>query len=593
MTDRAELILGPMLRYLDATTATIWVETTTSCTVSALGAATRTFTIAGHHYALVIVDGLDPGTKYEYSVALDGSQVWPDPALDVPASTFTTYTDETPARVLVGSCRAAAPHETPFTLETGSHEHASGVDILWMHARRLMTADDVQWPNLLAFLGDQVYADNSSPEARRKTRELRTDQPNRPPDGIVADFEEYTWLYHESWGKPDERWLMSVVPSVMIFDDHDVIDDWNISASWVTDIRQQPWWQEHIVGAMMSYWVYQHLGNQSPAEIASDGLLDALIDADDGTPLLRAWAIDSEALTPVPGGYRFSFDRWIGDCHVIVMDCRNGRVLTDADRLMIGEEEWAWICDRAREPARDLVLASSVPVFVPDGLHHLESWNEAVCGGTWGPVAARAGEKIRRAIDLEDWSAFERSYSAMNVLLDELAASDKRSVILVAGDIHFSYVADLTSLPGGPGLFQIVSSPVRNALIPHERSVIRLAISRPGAAITGALAPPGQGNRPAPGLLDARRAVLLQQHGCAHLRRRRRPLGHGARQARPDRRPPDPRGRRQERSRRSPRASGGSRQPPTRLTPSEREGVLGPHPAGKTSGSTSEPRRAQ
>ena len=139
----------------------------------------------------------------------------------------------------------------------------------------------------------------------------------------------------------------------------------------------------------------------------------------------------------------------------------------------------------AAADARDLLLASSVPVFVPDGLHHLESWNEAVCGGAWGAFVARIGEHIRRALDLEDWSAFHRSYAQMNELLDDLGDGDLRSIVLVAGDIHFSYIAGLES--SGPVMAQVVSSPIRNALIPHERSVIRLAISRVGAAITSTL----------------------------------------------------------------------------------------------------------
>jgi hypothetical protein len=34
----------------------------------------------------------------------------------------------------------------------------------------------------------------------------------------------YTWLYHESWQDPEVRWLLSTVPSAMIFDDRDVRD---------------------------------------------------------------------------------------------------------------------------------------------------------------------------------------------------------------------------------------------------------------------------------------------------------------------------------------------------------------------------------
>ena len=56
----------------------------------------------------------------------------------------------------------------------------------------------------------------------------------------------------------------------MIFDDHDVHDDWNISWSWVEEMRAKPWWDARITGAFMAYWIYQHLGNLSPPELAEE-----------------------------------------------------------------------------------------------------------------------------------------------------------------------------------------------------------------------------------------------------------------------------------------------------------------------------------
>ena len=89
-------------------------------------------------------------------------------------------------------------------------------------------------------LGDQVYADEVSPETLafiRKRRDIR-----KPPGEEVADFEEYTRLYRESWEDPHIRWLLSTVSTSMVIDDHDVHDDWNISAAWVEDMRELDWW---------------------------------------------------------------------------------------------------------------------------------------------------------------------------------------------------------------------------------------------------------------------------------------------------------------------------------------------------------------
>ena len=74
------LRLGPLLRYVDDTSMTVWAETARPCTVEVRCAdgsrgAAPTFQIAGHHYALVPVTGLTPGTTTPYEVLLDGAPV--------------------------------------------------------------------------------------------------------------------------------------------------------------------------------------------------------------------------------------------------------------------------------------------------------------------------------------------------------------------------------------------------------------------------------------------------------------------------------------------------------------------------------------
>jgi hypothetical protein len=64
--------------------------------------------------------------------------------------------------------------------------------------------------------------------------------------------------------------LLSTLPSSMIFDDHDIRDDWNTSAVWRKQMNATQWWKGRIVAGLASYWVYQHLGNLSPDERAGD-----------------------------------------------------------------------------------------------------------------------------------------------------------------------------------------------------------------------------------------------------------------------------------------------------------------------------------
>ena len=56
----------------------------------------------------------------------------------------------------------------------------------------------------------------------------------------------------------------------MIFDDHDIRDDWNASLDWKRKMEATSWWHGRIVAGLASYWVYQHLGNLSPRGRAAD-----------------------------------------------------------------------------------------------------------------------------------------------------------------------------------------------------------------------------------------------------------------------------------------------------------------------------------
>ena len=91
----------------------------------------------------------------------------------------------------------------------------------------MVTAED-EWPDALVLLGDQVYADETSESTQPADPRSAATSPTRRATRS-RDFEEYTWLYDESWTDPQVRWLLSTVPSSMIFDDHDLRDDWNTS----------------------------------------------------------------------------------------------------------------------------------------------------------------------------------------------------------------------------------------------------------------------------------------------------------------------------------------------------------------------------
>ena len=500
------LILGPLLRHVGPREATVWVETSRPGEVEvrpgggAPSSRERTFSVAGHHYALVTLRNLEPGTPYAYEVLLDGRRLWPPEGGRFPPSLIQTPDPSSQRlRVAFGSCRVSVPHEPPYTLRRGSLKRGGVLrrgfyerDALYALALRMRGQPPSRWPDALLMLGDQIYADEVSPETKSFIRSRR--DTTRPPGEQVADFEEYTRLYLEAWRDQVIRWLLSTVPSAMIFDDHDVHDDWNTSEAWVRKMRSQPWWEERITGAFMSYWIYQHLGNLSPAELEEDPLFGKVRGSEDATEVLRAFA---RAADRDPTATRWSFRRDLGRVRLVVADSRAGRVLAEGSRSMLDAEEWAWVERQLLSAGFDhLLFATSLPFVLAPGLHYLEAASEAVCGGAWGRLAARAGEAFRQALDLEHWSAFGRSFAALSELLRRVASEEgaaggepPASVVVLSGDVHHGYLAELELGPGAKSpAYQAVGSPIRNPLGLPERLALRAAWTRAGAALGRSIA---------------------------------------------------------------------------------------------------------
>jgi hypothetical protein len=479
----ASLVLGPMLRHVDETSATVWVETDAACTVTVLGAEQRTFRVGDRHYALVCVEDLEPGTSTPYEVHLDGDRVWPPADTKMPGPRIRTLVPERPVRLAFGSCRYASPLSV---VSDGRY----GTDSLDAYARVLADTPDEEWPDGLLLLGDQVYADETSPLTQDVIRRRR--DVSKPPGLQVANFAEYAELYNESWGDPLVRWLYATVPTAMIFDDHDVHDDWNTSGVWRRRMQQTSWWEERITGALASYWVYQHLGNLSPAALAEDEVYRAVCAADgDVGPYLHEFAAQADREADGEKGYRWSYRRDLGGVRVVVIDSRCGRILDDRNRAMLGDSEAKWIAEQLDgEPLDHLVLVSSLPWLLPRAVHDLESWDEALCAGSRGDRMARFGEKVREGADLEHWAAFRASFDWLSSVIAEAARGPEApaTVCMLSGDVHHQYVAEARwPEPTASRVHQIVVSPVHHSVPVSQRIVFRVGWSRVLEKLTTAL----------------------------------------------------------------------------------------------------------
>jgi phosphodiesterase/alkaline phosphatase D-like protein len=480
------LRLGPLLRYVDDTSAAVWVETEDPASVTVTrgdtSATARTFTVHDHHYALVELDGLAPGSTEPYTVTIDGEQVWPPAGSPFPPPVIATLEPGRPLRMAFGSCRTSFTHD-----EQGNRTH--GVDAL--RAWALRTADQVdaadaddpdlapdRLPDLVLFLGDQVYADETTAEMEEFIASRRDIE--QPPWTELQDYEGYAHLYRLAWSDPANRWLLSTVPSAMIFDDHDIRDDWNTSLDWRRKMEATSWWHGRIVAGLASYWVYQHLGNMSPVEREHDEVYLAVRahrghDEQDLGPLLDAFAarVDQE-----PQTYRWSYTRdFDTQARLVVVDSRAARQLDPDNRAMLDPDEAAWLDEQLRGDVDHLLIGTSLPFLLARGLHHLEAFSEALAQGAWGDRGGRLGERLRQVVDLEHWGAFQNSFQEVARQAMEVAAGQRgkapSTVTFLSGDVHHSYVSEARPAHGGPRLrstiLQAVCSPIRNPLSRNMR----------------------------------------------------------------------------------------------------------------------------
>lgn len=439
----------------------VWVQTEQAAHVEILGSSARTFEVQDRHYALVPVQGLTPDSITEYQVHVDGAQVWPEPDSDFPPSVIKTRGPQSTERlrVIFGSCRY------PKT-GVAKLDNKMGQDALDCYADRLTAVPVEEWPDALILLGDQVYADELTPEARQKLAGRRSNG-KRPPDEVVS-FTEYESLYRHTWGDPEIRWILSTLPSAMIFDDHDIRDDWNTSAAWRAEVNKKPWWRDRIRAGLGSYWVYQHIGNLSPTELAEDEDYQKVMAAEgDCWPLLVELADRADREVDGDKGLRFSY-RWdLGRSRFIMVDSRNSRILDSGDRKMLGDREFSWLEAQVEDGLDELdhvVLGSSLPWLLPPAIGDLQTVNEA--GANRPGFRGQLAEKVRQTADLEHWPAFVTSFLRLSQMIGKLAdrpAPGPATVSVLSGDVHHSYAARADF--GGSSavrVHQLVCSPVHN-----------------------------------------------------------------------------------------------------------------------------------
>ncbi|MPZ90049.1 MAG: hypothetical protein GEU68_00210 [Actinobacteria bacterium] len=245
---------------------------------------------------------------------------------------------------------------------------------------------------------------------------------------------------------PSVRRVLANVPTYMIFDDHDVTDDWNITEEWCEGARRTAMGRRVISNALAAYWVFQGWGNH-PDE--SDRELREQISS------FFSGSLDGDEFDET----MWSFDRWSYtapfDPPTIILDTRTQRHYDSpkGGARLINETELERVAmlatDAGHEPGRPLMLISPVPVF---GFEFQERRQKYLVG-TLGPYE----------IDFEAWhSNMHGLVDFMRLLVEDLQPDP---CIILSGDVHYgvnaqsSFAVDDKEI----AVIQLVSSGFKHA----------------------------------------------------------------------------------------------------------------------------------
>ena len=415
MTDGVEsnvavtgLLLGPVLRHVGERDATVWVETSGPCMVEVLGHQERTWTVAGHHYALVLVDGLLRGSVTPYEVRLDGEVVWPLP--DAPhLSVIRTLRNDGTLTVVFGSCRFTTSQATG----PDSHYDADSLDA---YSRRMMDQPPEQWPDALLLLGDQVYADELSPamaEANRSgTRRRRA-----------------------AWHAGAQLRGVHLALRRVVVGPRGALAP--VNSPVVDDLRRsrRPRRLEHlavvagrsggyvVVGGTDCRRAVLVLGVSASGESVSGDLgandLYQRVRAHSGDvePMLREFASAADEEADGAKGTRWSYRRDLGPARLLMIDSRCGRVLANGHRSMVSEPEFRWIEEQSEGVYDHLLVGTSCRGCCRGRCTIWSRGTRRIAVRDAGSPVGSLVRVARRTADLEHWAAFRESFERLAACL--------------------------------------------------------------------------------------------------------------------------------------------------------------------------------
>ncbi|CAM3030921.1 hypothetical protein BZK31_23360 [Pseudomonas floridensis] len=243
---------------------------------------------------------------------------------------------------------------------------------------------------------------------------------------------------------------MAHLPCMMMFDDHDITDDWNLSANWEETAYSHPFSKRIIGNALVAYLLCQGWGNNPDAlnELLGKAraLSDAAVERDNQLDSTTQDALIDDLL---------KFQQWhyVLPTHpaLVVLDTRTRRWRSESDfNHPSGLMDWEALSELQQEllDHKSAIIVSPAPIFgvkLIEAIQRIFSW----CG-------------YPLLVDAENWMAHR---GAAQVILNIFRHSrTPGNYVILSGDVHYSFVYEILirHRSGGPRIWQITSSGIKN-----------------------------------------------------------------------------------------------------------------------------------
>jgi hypothetical protein len=255
--------------------------------------------------------------------------------------------------------------------------------------------------------------------------------------------EEHTIIQRFVVGLDKVRRALAHVRVYMIFDDHDVTDDWNLTRGWEEAVYGNLFAKRIVGNALLGYWLCQGWGND-PKKLQP--LFESCREFFTENGIQQHNALVQKVLDWEHWHYCLETSP-----KLVVLDTRTQRWRSESSLSKpSGLMDWEALCELQQEliGQEAVIMVSAAPIF---GVKLIETIHR---------IFTFFGKAL--TVDAENWMAHKGTASVMlNIFRNRKTPPN---FVILSGDVHYSFVYDITLRfrHNSPNITQITSSGIKN-----------------------------------------------------------------------------------------------------------------------------------